>query len=395
MKKLIALFLICATLCSIFILPASAATTKNITEPAISNANAFWNSKFGATDVKGHWAAYYINGCVVTGIMQGMSATKFEPDSYLTRAQTVQILYNIEKRINANISYGSASSKGFSDVNAADWFFKAVYWAKNANIVNGTDATHFSPNSIVTREQFVSMLYRFNSYKGYANKGLAYNNSLVNLKTFNDYTSVSPYAQTALQWACGNTLVGGTNNRLNPQGYLTRAQVSKIAFVFATVTIGKSSPQVYNGSNSSFAMMHYAPPAQWKLALSQNEYIKNNTVTTTIFDNLDKRPNSKNVYFATTTYSNNKISYKNFRLDNISVSGNVPSTQTLYTVANPSLMHELYFYSISEAILYGISKAQQATGMQGASTTVYILTRSSMTFDGKEDRIDVDIVCTK
>lgn len=108
-----------------------------------------------------------------------------------------------------------------------DYYAKAVAWAAKNGIVSGTDATHFSPNGSVTREQVASILYRYASYKGYDVYGRA------NILHFPDANRVSAYARNAMSWAYAQGLISGNRAAdstvyLDSKGNATRAQVAAI-----------------------------------------------------------------------------------------------------------------------------------------------------------------------
>ncbi|WP_419057029.1 S-layer homology domain-containing protein, partial [Evtepia gabavorous] len=113
------------------------------------------------TDVKtGDWFYEAVQYVYDKGMMTGVSADRFAPASTTTRGMIVTILYRLENE--PAVSGGSA----FTDVESGAWYADAVAWAAANDIVNGTSATTFAPNSPITREQMATMLYRFAQYKG-------------------------------------------------------------------------------------------------------------------------------------------------------------------------------------------------------------------------------------
>ena len=151
------------------------------------------------------------------GMMTGVSADRFAPASTTTRGMIVTILYRLENE--PAVSGGSA----FTDVESGAWYADAVAWAAANDIVNGTSATTFAPNSPITREQMAAILYRYAAYKGYDVSQKA------DLSGYTDAASISGYAKDALAWANAQKLITGvTDTTLNPQGSATRAQVATI-----------------------------------------------------------------------------------------------------------------------------------------------------------------------
>ncbi|WP_419007074.1 S-layer homology domain-containing protein [Evtepia gabavorous] len=170
------------------------------------------------TDVKsGDWFYEAVQYVYDKGMMTGVSADRFAPASTTTRGMIVTILYRLENE--PEVSGGSA----FTDVENGAWYADAVAWAAANDIVNGTSATTFAPNSPITREQMAAILYRYAAYKGYDVSQKA------DLSGYTDAASISDYAKDALAWANAQKLITGvTDTTLNPQGSATRAQVATI-----------------------------------------------------------------------------------------------------------------------------------------------------------------------
>ena len=170
------------------------------------------------TDVKsGDWFYEAVQYVYDKGMMTGVSADRFAPASTTTRGMIVTILYRLENE--PAVSGGSA----FTDVENGAWYADAVAWAAANDIVNGTSATTFAPNSPITREQMAAILYRYATYKGYDVSQKA------DLSGYTDAASISGYAKDALAWANAQKLITGvTDTTLNPQGSATRAQVATI-----------------------------------------------------------------------------------------------------------------------------------------------------------------------
>ena len=175
------------------------------------------------TDVKtGDWFYEAVQYVYDKGMMTGVSADRFAPASTTTRGMIVTILYRLENE--PAVSGGSA----FTDVESGAWYADAVAWAAANDIVNGTSATTFAPNSPITREQMATMLYRFAQYKGMDAVTLQ-----ENLTGYPDGDQVSDYAIPAMNWAIGQGLIAGMENgTLVPQGSATRAQVATILMRF-------------------------------------------------------------------------------------------------------------------------------------------------------------------
>ena len=178
------------------------------------------------TDVTKNWAYPGIQYCVTHGIMGGMGDGTFVPTGTTTRAQIVQILYNLE---------GTPAVSGttpFTDL-TANWYKPAILWAYQNNVVAGTSPTTFDPEGPVTREQIAVILtqYMFHVLK------MERTWTPADLSTFPDGAQVSGWAKEAMQDAVALGLINGTKASdglvyLDPQGSATRQQVATILMNF-------------------------------------------------------------------------------------------------------------------------------------------------------------------
>ena len=117
----------------------------------------------------------------------------------------------------------------FDDVVKGSWYQKAVAWAYQSGVVKGMSPTSFEPDSNISREQMVTMLYR------YANRVAATKTSAP-LSQFVDASSVSDWALPAMQWAVGVEVINGMSpTTLEPQGLTTRAQIARILQQFCEI----------------------------------------------------------------------------------------------------------------------------------------------------------------
>ena len=170
-------------------------------------------------------AAWYHDGvhyCLENGLMRGVSGGKFLPNGSTTRAQLVTILWRLES------SPEPAGTVSFGDVADGAWYAKAVRWAAGSGVVKGYDNGNFGPDDAVTREQMVTILYRFAQHKGYDVSA----GEDTNILSFNDALTVSEYAIPAMQWACGSGMVNGIAQKggmlLAPRDTTTRAQTATL-----------------------------------------------------------------------------------------------------------------------------------------------------------------------
>ena len=111
----------------------------------------------------------------------------------------------------------------FTDVTSGHWAVDAITWAAQNDIVAGIGGNLYDPDSNVTREQFAVMLYKYARFKGYDLTATG------DLTQFPDAGSISSWAETALSWANGNELINGhENGTIDPKGSTIRAQAASI-----------------------------------------------------------------------------------------------------------------------------------------------------------------------
>ena len=147
----------------------------------------------------GDWFYDSVEYVYTRGMMSGVSATQFGPYGQATRGAIWTAL---------------AAHAGFDINGGATWYERGQYWAVNRGITDGE-----SPSGTITREQLVTMLWR---YKG---SPMVFGGDLWQ---FTDGYAVSSYAMDAMRWAVSTGLIGGANGRLSPQASTTRAEAATI-----------------------------------------------------------------------------------------------------------------------------------------------------------------------
>ena len=154
-------------------------------------------------------------------LMDGVGGNRFAPNSETTRAQLVTILYRLE---------GEPTVSGdlpFTDVESGTWYTDAILWAAQNNIVNGVNDTEFAPGDEITRQQLVTILYRYAEAKGYDVSASA------DLSGYPDAGQVQDYAQPAMAWAVAENIIQGMEDgTLKPAGNASRAQIATILMRF-------------------------------------------------------------------------------------------------------------------------------------------------------------------
>ena len=168
--------------------------------------------------VLSEWYHDGLHGCVELGIMQGISKDELAPAMETNRAQLVVMLYRIAGEPSVN-----GMTEPFADVNEDHWFYEAVIWAYQNNIVKGVSETAFAPGTSITREQLATILYRYTGEPEVTG----------NLEDYPDADSVSDYARSAMLWAVFEGLINGMTQKdgsitLSPTTNANRAQIATI-----------------------------------------------------------------------------------------------------------------------------------------------------------------------
>ena len=147
------------------------------------------------------------------GIITGMNETTFGPSVSMTRDHIVTMLYRMDGK--PSVSY----SPIYPDVPAGDFYTDAVMWGHQTGVATGYDNGYFGIGDEITREQTVTMLYRYAQHKKLDTS------ERTSLDEYQDGKDVSGFAKDAMEWAIGTGIIKGENNQniINPQGSTDRA----------------------------------------------------------------------------------------------------------------------------------------------------------------------------
>lgn len=154
------------------------------------------------------------------GLMNGTGSNRFSPNTTLTRAMLVTILYRLDGRGDIH------SANPFRDVPAGEYYEKPVIWAYENNIVQGLGNGLFGPNQPITREQIATIFCRYAKYTSKFDE-----DDCVMLAGFADSNQVSSWATESMSWAVGAGLINGIENEgwyLQPKGNALRCQAAAI-----------------------------------------------------------------------------------------------------------------------------------------------------------------------
>jgi hypothetical protein len=173
------------------------------------------------TDIRGHWAESAILAVVERGLFNGVSETRFNADGTLSRAMLVTVLWRLDGRSAPN------AASLFADLDANVWYSDAIAWAAENKIVQGYASGSFGVNDAVTREQIVTILFRYADYADMDVSGRA------EIDAFTDAASVPSWAAEATAWAVHAGLIRGRDdNTISPSDSATRAEFATIIVRF-------------------------------------------------------------------------------------------------------------------------------------------------------------------
>ncbi len=164
-------------------------------------------------DTEEHWANDSIDFVVARDLFKGTSEEEFSPDAYMTRGMFAVVLHNYEN----NPEFKTEGQ--FSDVAPNSWHNEAISWLYDKGIVSGYENGKFGAEDNITREQLVTLFYRYAGNPQYSGTDIR----------FEDAADISEYAKDAMLWALENNIINGKGeNRLDPKGTATRAECAAI-----------------------------------------------------------------------------------------------------------------------------------------------------------------------
>lgn len=168
----------------------------------------------------GDWYYNAVQFVYSKGIMDGVDYYKFAPNGTITRGMILTMLWRM-----AGEPFEMPVTS-FTDVEIGRYYTTAVAWACRNGIADGMGESTFGPNDAITREELVTLMYRYAQYFGHSCIGTS-------IEGFVDAGSVSAYAYNAMCWAYkAGVVTGTTGSRLNPQGTASRAEAAQMIMSF-------------------------------------------------------------------------------------------------------------------------------------------------------------------
>ena len=215
------------------------------------------------TDVKDtDWFASNVQYVYDNGLMNGTTTTTFEPESNLTRAQTAMVLWRIAGQP------APTAKAPFTDLVDA-WYRDAIAWAAEQKVVNGRGDGTFDPAGFITREELVTMIWR---YAGEAA-------SEQDLSNWPDADKIYDYAAGAMKWAVETGVINGKDGKLAPKDNATRAQFAAIIERYMKLNDTKADDIVILYTNDVHANITGGSSKAPTLTYEQVAWYRNNLQT--------------------------------------------------------------------------------------------------------------------
>lgn len=182
------------------------------------------------TDVpEGAWYHDYVYDLVYRGVVNGMTATTYEPEGKLTRAQFVKLLACSLEEAETLKTY--EGQHPFTD-SEGHWAETYIAWAKDKGIVEGVSATEFDPEAPITREQMATIFGRYA-----LKQGIELPKDAAPAESFPDADKISEYAREFVElMRIAGILNGYEDGTFRPQNTATRAEAAKLFSLFLSIT---------------------------------------------------------------------------------------------------------------------------------------------------------------
>jgi hypothetical protein len=180
------------------------------------------------------WYAADVLWAYANGLFRGTEDNVFSPDLTVTRGMLVTVLgrmYGDEAGAYAQVvveaEAAADATTGFDDVAPGKYYTPYVAWAQESGIVAGVGGNRFSPDAEITRQDLAVIITR---YADFAKKQFPVT---LQYAAFADEAEIAGYAQSAVQTLyCGGIVNGKPDNRFDPRGSTTRAEVAAILHRF-------------------------------------------------------------------------------------------------------------------------------------------------------------------
>lgn len=188
--------------------------TKHFSKYAVSFVKKTFN------DIENYqWAKKAIEIMASKGVINGTSKTTYNPENNITRADFVKLLVG-------TFELSADFKNNFNDIKSTDYYYKEVGIAKNLGIIRGVGNNNFEPEAYISRQDMMVIIARVLKLVN----ALDTTGTLSDISTFNDTSKVSNYAIEEVASLIKAGFIKGSNNNINPNGTLIRAEVAVLIY---------------------------------------------------------------------------------------------------------------------------------------------------------------------
>lgn len=186
-----------------------------------------WQNPF--TDVS-KYATYYkaVQFVYEEGLFNGTSATKFEPDTTMTRAMFVTVLGRL-----AGVNVNNYKTSSFSDVATGQWYSEYVEWASSIGLVEGYGNGKFGPNDSITHAQMYVLMERYADI--IEGKNTTASGTSISA---NDVRDIPDWAYEAVEYAAKSDFLVVSSYRLTPNDNAKRSELAMLLQKFCKNVLG-------------------------------------------------------------------------------------------------------------------------------------------------------------
>ena len=176
---------------------------------------ALMYNEAGFADAAGKWYENVVSEMAGRMILNGRSASVFDGDSSITRAEFASVLVRA-------LGLPEDGKASFSDVSSSDWYYGAVGKAYEYKIISGRDGGVFDPNAAITREEAMVMIRRAAAVAEFTGTDVSLS------ANYTDLSKVSSWAASAAEFSLANGLIKGSGGLIRPSDDITRAEASTV-----------------------------------------------------------------------------------------------------------------------------------------------------------------------
>lgn len=320
------------------------------------------------------WYYNVVSQAYGKGLISGMSDIEFSPESSVTGAQLIMMLYR-------------ADDNTVSEQTSGNWYDEAVDWAKEKSIISDNNGWTFDANADLTREQMMVLLYNYLQYKG---NDLS---ALDDLSSYTDRSEISAYAENAVKALVGKGIIEGDGKTLRPLSSLTRAETAVI-LINAVDSVNPSANQGGMQPPSGNMPGGFGGSDTVTQGTSATTITEGGTYSSTLYSSIGDDENVHNVMIYQSMSGDAEVGTSEFDMTGGSLTGNngdmfyITNTHSIINLSNVDITNK-----DADAYLMRVTgnSAARGWGKAGANGAQVEFTASNQTLNGD---IAVDTVST-